>query len=75
MRVQSIMFGPDSIQLGFQEDRDRVDDSGVILYTTIDIPTGALPVESADLHDSAQTLIDAALLLRRRPPESFSGTR
>ncbi len=75
MKIHSIAFSPQSIQISYQEERDHDEKTGVFEIRTLDVPHHVAPDEMKDLVDSAQAFIDAALLARRNPPDSFTAPR
>lgn len=65
--IQSIAFADSRIEIVYAEERDVNSQSGIIEFRTIVIPMSFIEEAGKDLLDSAQELVDAALIKKRNP--------
>jgi len=67
--IHSISFGDEMIEVTYMEERDKT--ARVAMMRTLLIDSNVVTVELRELEESAQELVDAALLAMRNPPKKI----
>lgn len=65
--IQSIVFGPEAIEITYIEERDVDKGSGIVDIRTRSIPFNLCEAERDELLDSVLQYLDAAAVVRRNP--------